>query len=395
MRSVMNKTSRAVVIKGLAFAAVLVVIAVLIIPQFPGGAQKSQAQIVVLPIASGDFEKAIAPRNFVFPSDHGPHPDFQTEWWYYTGNLDSSEGQHFGFELTFFRRALQPSSARIARNSDWATQQVYMAHFTLTDVSSGSFRYFEQLSRGAAGLAGALGQPVFSVWLNNWSVQQIAPDEYHLQSSQQDIRLDLMLKDLKGPILEGDHGYSQKGAEVGNASYYYSETRLQTQGTLTVGMENYQVNGASWMDHEFSTSALSTNEVGWDWYALQLNDGSELMMYSLRHSDGSQDLFSSGTVIYPDGSTRSFKLSDFKITHTTTWRSPHSGAVYPADWTVQIPSENLTLQVQPYLADQELNVSFIYWEGAVKVNGSRAGQALSGSGYVELTGYAASMQGQF
>jgi predicted secreted hydrolase len=243
-------------------------------------------------------------------------------------------------------------------------------------------------------LAGATGQPEFSVWLSNWSVQQTAPDEYHLQSSQQDIRLDLKLKDVKGPILEGDHGYSQKGAEPGNASYYYSETRLQTQGSLSVGGQNFNVNGDSWMDHEFSTSALAANEVGWDWYALQLSDGSELMMYALRHSDGSQDPYSSGIIILPDGTTRLLKPADFKITSTRSWRSPHSGAVYPADWTVQIPSENLTLHVRPYLADQELNVSFIYWEGAVKVTGARNGVSLSGSGYVELTGYAASMQGQ-
>ena len=389
MRSATNKP-------WLAFIAVLIVTIAIIFPPFHSEPQKRQAEIVVTPTASSaGFEKATGPRNFVFPLDHGPHPNFQTEWWYYTGNLVSSSGQHFGYELTFFRRALQPPSARVSRSSDWATQQVYMAHFTLTDVSGKRFRYFEQLSRGAAGLAGALGQPDFSVWLNNWSVQQTAPDEYHLQSFQQDIRLDLRLKDLKGPILEGDHGYSQKGAEPGNASYYYSETRLQTQGTLAVGGNNFQVNGASWMDHEFSTSALSANEVGWDWYALQLSDGSELMMYALRHSDGSQDPYSSGVIIAPDGTTRLLKPADFKITQKAAWRSPHSSTVYPADWTVQIPSEHLSLQVQPYLADQELNVSFIYWEGAVKVNGTRAGAALSGSGYVELTGYAASMQGQF
>ncbi|MDR3576235.1 MAG: lipocalin-like domain-containing protein [Anaerolineaceae bacterium] len=395
MRSVMNK-SRLAVVKRVFVLAVLLLCTASLIPTFPSGSQKSRSQIGLSPtLATSDFEKAIGPRDFVFPLDHGAHPNFQTEWWYYTGNLEGPKGQHFGYELTFFRRALQPPSDRLARSSDWATQQVYMAHFTLTDVSNGSFRYFEQLSRGAAGLAGALGQPEFSVWLNNWSVQQISSDEYHLQSAQQDIRLDLMLKDLKGPILEGNHGYSQKGAEPGNASYYYSETRLQTQGTLAVGGQNYLVNGFSWMDHEFSTSALPAYEVGWDWYALQLSDGSEVMMYALRHSNGSQDPFSSGIIIHPDGTTQLLKPSDFMITHAGTWRSPHSGAVYPSDWTIKIPSEQLTLQVQPYLADQELNVTFIYWEGAVKVSGIKAATAVSGSGYVELTGYAASMQGQF
>ncbi|HZW03282.1 MAG TPA: lipocalin family protein, partial [Anaerolineaceae bacterium] len=199
----------------------------------------------------------------------------------------------------------------------------------------------------------------------------------------------------KGPVLQGDEGYSLKGAEPGNASYYISQTRLETSGTVTVGGSDHAVRGASWMDHEYSTSALGPGLVGWDWFSIQLDDETELMLFTLRREDGEIDPFSSGTVISADGSTRPLDRDDFAVTVTATWRSPHSGAEYPAGWRIEIPSENLTLTVSPRLADQELNLSFVYWEGAVQVRGARDGQAVAGSGYIELTGYAESMQGQF
>lgn len=353
-----------------------------------------RAQLIAPATQATGFARADGPRPLVFPADHGPHLDYQTEWWYYTGNLDSADGRRWGYQLTFFRRALTPPALRQARASNWATDQAYMAHFALTDVAGKRHRAFERLSRGAAGLAGAQAAPV-SIWLQDWRVQEIEPDVYRLTAAQDDVALDLTLIDRNGPILQGDRGYSQKGPDPGNASYYYSLTRLESSGTISIGGVLHQVNGSSWMDHEFSTSALAADQVGWDWFALQLDDGSELMAFQIRKADGSIDPFSSGTFIAPAGSTRRLGRDDFSISVGATWRSPRSGATYPAAWTVVVPSAGLTLDIKPYLADQELNVSFTYWEGAVHITGERNGRAVTGSGYIELTGYAGSMAEQF
>jgi len=358
------------------------------------GGPQVRAQLLAPVSEATGFARAEGPRPLTFPADHGPHLDYQTEWWYYTGNLDTSDGRHFGYQLTFFRRALVPPAQRQARASNWATDQAYMAHFALTDIASKRYQAFERLSRGAAGLAGAQAVP-YSAWLEDWRVEEVEPNVYRLRAAQDNIALDLTLQGRKGPILQGDGGYSQKGPDPGNASYYYSLTRLESSGSVRVGDALYQVNGLSWMDHEFSTSALAADQVGWDWFALQLDDGSELMVFQIRKVDGSVDPFSSGTLIAPDGGTRHLSRDDFSITVGATWRSPHSGATYPAAWTVKVPSTGLTLEIKPYLADQELDLSYHYWEGAVRIGGERAGRAVSGSGYIEMTGYAGSMGGQF
>lgn len=353
-----------------------------------------QAQLVATADDAAGFARAEGLRPLEFPADHGPHPDYQTEWWYYTGNLETGGGRHFGYQLTFFRRALVPPAQRQDRPSNWAANQVYMAHFALTDVAGGRYQAFERFARGAAGLAGAQGTP-YHVWLEDWSAEEVEPNVVRLRATQDGLTIDLLLTDRKGPILQGDGGYSQKGPEPGNASYYYSQTRLASSGTVQVVDEIYQVNGLSWMDHEFSTSALAPDQVGWDWFALQMDDGRELMVFQIRKVDGSVDPFSSGTLVTPDGSTRHLSRDDFEIRVGDTWRSPHSGATYPSQWTVRVPLADLTLDVEPYLADQELNVSYAYWEGAVQIRGEQAGSVISGSGYVEMTGYANSMQGQF
>jgi predicted secreted hydrolase len=261
-------------------------------------------------------------------------------------------------------------------------------------VGGSSHQAYERLSRGAAGLAGAEAAP-FQVWLEDWSVEEVEAGIYRLTAEQDGIGLDLRLVDRKGPVLQGDRGYSQKGPEPGNASYYYSLTRLESSGTIQVSGAEYAVEGLSWMDHEFSTSALSAGQVGWDWFSIQLDDGCELMLFELRRADGSIDPYSSGTFVAPDGSTTHLAEGDFTLTVERTWHSPHSGAEYPAGWAINMPALGLALRVEPYLADQELNVSYTYWEGAVGVSGERDGQPVAGTGYVELTGYAESMQGQF
>lgn len=344
--------------------------------------------------ADSSFARADGQTPVTFPDDFGPHPEYQTEWWYYTGNLRAQDGRHFGFQLTFFRRALLPPGEWLARESRWDATQAYMAHFAITDTRGERHAAFERLSRGAAGLAGAQAQP-FKVWLEDWTIEQTGAQDYRLYAAQDDVRLELNLRDLKGPVLQGDAGYSQKGPESGNASYYFSQTRLQAQGTLSVSGASYPVSGFSWMDHEYSTSALSQGQVGWDWFSIQLDNDSELMLFQIRRDDGSIDPFSSGAYIAPDGSTRQLSRQDFQIDVLDTWRSPITGAIYPSRWRIQIPALQLSLELTPHLADQELDLTYAYWEGAVSASGQIAGIDIFGDGYVELTGYTGSMAGEF
>jgi predicted secreted hydrolase len=344
--------------------------------------------------SSEGFQRAAPGRQLVFPEDHGPHNDFQTEWWYFTGNLAAESGARYGYQLTFFRRALASPADRAERDSSWATDQVYFAHFTLTDVEGNSHRAFERFSRGSAGLAGAELGP-FQVWLEDWEVREIGPDRYALQAAEEDLSLNLILTDRKGPVLHGQDGYSPKGPEAGNASYYYSLTDLASEGEIQVDGDWVEVRGKSWMDHEFSTSALGPDQIGWDWFSIQLDDGTELMLFQIRKSDGSIDPVSSGTLIDPQGRSTPITRSEMEIIVQDTWRSPQSEATYPSAWTLRLPTQSLILVLEPLIAEQELNVSTTYWEGAVRVEGERGGESMSGYGYVEMTGYAESIAGQF
>jgi predicted secreted hydrolase len=385
---------------GIPLLALLVAIPLLLLGREEAGQVQARLVSVVNEApddpASGDggagYLRAEGPIDLQFPADHGPHPDYRTEWWYYTGNLVGDGGEPFGYQLTLFRRALAPPASRAERESAWAANQVYMGHFALTDVARKRYNAFERFARGAAGLAGAGAAP-FQVWLEDWRVEEVEPGVARLQAAQEDLALDLTLIDQKGPILQGDRGYSPKGPD--NASYYYSLTRLETSGVVQVGETAYQVGGLSWMDHEWSTVSLADDQVGWDWFSIQLDDGGELMVFQLRQEDGRIDPFSSGAFIAPNGGARHLGRDEFEIRVDDEWRSPHTGATYPAGWTASVPALDLTLEIEPQLADQELTVSYAYWEGAVRVEGQRAGQAVQGVGYVELTGYAGSMQGQF
>jgi predicted secreted hydrolase len=336
-------------------------------------------------IATAGFARVTTPREFVFPLDHGPHPEYAIEWWYYTGNLDSAQGRHFGYQLTFFRIGLTSQPA--ARASDFATSNIYMAHFALTDVATQKFYAFERFSRGAAGLAGAQGQP-FRVWLEDWAAAGAGADglPMRLQAAQDDVAIDLTLAGGKPIVLQGDRGLSKKSDEPGNASYYYSLTRMPTRGTIRVGAETSDVSGLSWMDREWSTSSLGANAVGWDWLAVQLSDGRDLMYAQLRDATGAA-IYSDGMLVEQAGSTRRLAPSEVVLEATGKWTSPRSGGRYPAAWRLRIPSQALDLRLTPYLADQELPLTTVYWEGAVKIEGSAAGTPISGNGYVELTGY--------
>ncbi len=342
-------------------------------------------------LLSGDgdagFAKAIEPRDFVFPEDHGPHPGFRNEWWYVTGNLDGNGGRRFGFELTIFRFALTPSLPAAASN--WRSNQVYVAHFAVTDADRNRFLAAERYSRGALGLAGAQSSP-FRVWIEDWEIAALqagTPERWRLRASDRGFSLDLELAAQKPPVLNGDAGLSQKSAEPGNASYYYSITRWLTEGSLKLGDDEFHVSGLSWLDREWSTSALAADQLGWDWFALQLSDGSELMFYNLRKLDGSQDELSAGTWVDADGKSVHLEREHVELTVTDSWESPEGG-VYPSRWTLRVPGKGLALDITPVMADQELFTTVRYWEGAVDVQGQRRGAPIDGRGYVELTGYA-------
>jgi predicted secreted hydrolase len=365
-------------------------------PSMEKSASGQAGVIEYLPVAvEGNFARAEAPIPFEFPKDHGAHNDFQTEWWYYTGNLATESGRRFGYQLTFFRRAVVPPEMRIDRPSDWSVEQVYLAHFSLTDVQTGQFYANEKIGRGAAGLAGAVGEPAYQVWLDEWQVVQVGENEYLIQAKTDQVAVELQLINRKGEILQGEEGYSRKGEEAGNASYYISQTRLETRGKITVSDIDYTVSGLSWMDHEFSTSALGEDQVGWDWFSLQLNNDTEIMLFTLRKEDGSIDRFSSATLILADGRAQRFNANQFIVEVKEQWLSPKTGAVYPSRWQIFIPEVDILLDVRPLIPDQELVVSYIYWEGAVFAQGNMGDQAVSGYGYVELTGYGQSMRGRF
>lgn len=332
------------------------------------------------------FARATVPRDFRFPDDHGPHPEFRHEWWYFTGNLRAPGGRRFGYQLTFFRFALSPDP--VDRGSRWATNQAYMAHFAVTDARGNRFRFFERTARGALGLAGATSRP-FRVWLDDWFAEGEGTSTLpiRLRASEGGTSVDLTLDSARPVVPQGDRGLSRKGAAPGNASYYFSMTRLATRGNVRVEDTSFQVEGTSWLDREWGTSSLEKGQSGWDWFALQLSDGRDLMFYRLRRRDGGDDPFSAGTLVLPDGAFRPLSSDDVRIESLEQWRSPESGALYPSRWRFRIPSEGLELEVVPRIADQELRAAVRYWEGAVEVRGTSRGKPVEGDGYVELTGY--------
>lgn len=329
---------------------------------------------------------------FDFPTDYGAHPDFKTEWWYFTGNLFAGNGRRFGYELTLFRSALAPPDSLDDTETGWTTRQIYMGHFSLADPETGTFHAYERFSRGAAGLAGAESPP-FRIWLNDWNMASVypsRPDELfplRLQAEEEGVAIDLTLNAVKPLVLQGDQGWDPKGAGSGNASYYYSFTRMETSGTVTIPDGAFSVTGQSWKDHEWSTSALGPDEIGWDWFALQLDDGREIMYYQLRREDGTISPFTGGTLVEADGSKRHLTAEDVDLVVLDRWTSNVSGAEYPVSWDLRIPKEDLLLSVSAVMPNQELNVSVRYWEGAVDISGTSDDSPVSGVGYVELTGY--------
>jgi predicted secreted hydrolase len=335
------------------------------------------------------FARALEPVPFSFPEDHGAHPEYRTEWWYYTGNLQSAGGDDYGFQFTIFRNALTPKA--VARDATLASNQVYMAHFAVSDGPARAHYSFERFSRGAGGLAGAQGEPTYGVWLEDWSAREVEPGVVQIVASAQHadgpVTIDLTLRETRPPILQGEQGLHQKGLEAGNASYYYSLPGLETSGEVTTPAGTVAVTGLSWMDHEYGTSALGGDALGWDWFSLQLDNGAALMLYEIRQPEGATPLPLTGALAWPDGTQIPITERDFTITPTRTWTSPRTAATYPVEWEIAVPSQELQVKVSPLIDDQEMQVSFIYWEGAVRAEGMMQGAPVAGRGYVELTGY--------
>ena len=337
-------------------------------------------------IPSG-FRTADGSRPLTFPEDFGAHEDFRTEWWYYTGNLQTAQGRYFGFELTIFRLGLQAPAVRLPTDSGWYDRSIYFAHFAVSDIEHERFYAFERYARPGPGLAGAQAVP-YRVWIEDWSIAENSSGVYRLQASQDEIILDLALTDEMGVILHGEKGYSRKGDLPTNASYYYSQPRLHANGTLQVDGTPYQVSGLAWKDHEFSTSVLDEDQIGWDWFSLQYEDGSALMLFQLRERNGQTSASSSGTFISPDGTTHALSKADFDVGVLDEWRSPHTQGLYPGAWEIRLREPDCIVNVRPWMADQEIHFSAVtYWEGAVRFEGTCGENPVRGNGYVELTGY--------
>jgi predicted secreted hydrolase len=346
---------------------------------------------------TGEWQQAIASRTWKFPEDHGAHPAFRTEWWYFTGNLSGRDGARYGYQLTFFREGVRfvPEHPE----NPWSVRDLFLAHLTVTDVSRGTFQAEDLLSRSGPKLAGALSGKM-DVHVLGWSAR-MTDGVIYLEARRNGLELELELTPRKPAVLHGHKGLSLKGPGAGEASYYVSFTDLETRGTITTcrGGRRITASGTSWFDHEFGSNMLAEDQAGWDWFGLHLSDGRDLMVYFLRGTDGSTETTSSGTLVEPGGRTIHLEHAEISLNILDRWRSPRSGAVYPCRWRLAVPAAGIELVVSPLLPDQELLTSslpdLIYWEGAVAGEGTSGGRRVGCEGYAELTGYAGNFRGIF
>lgn len=330
------------------------------------------------------YAPALPGYHYAFPRDHFNHPKYGTEWWYYTGNLQTKDGHRFGFELTFFRQA----TSHEASPSPWYVHDVYMAHLALSDVSGGQYYAAERLNRAGPGIAG-VDAAAGTIWNGNWKTQ-IGMRSHTLRGVGENFRIELEVAPQKEPVIHGQNGVSQKAEGKGHASHYISFTRMTTAGVVVLKGKRYTVEGDTWMDHEFFSESMQGDEIGWDWLSIQLDDRSELMLYRLRHRDGSVDPYSSGTYVDNAGKVLHLALQDFSMTSAgEAWKSGRTGATYPIDWSVTIPELKLQIDISTPLKSQEFVSRFgpSYWEGAIDIRGRRQNQAVRGTGYLEMTGY--------
>jgi predicted secreted hydrolase len=345
-------------------------------------------------LASAEGWRQAAPGyRFAFPRDHGSHPPYRIEWWYYTGNLESADGRRFGYQLTFFRTGVVVEPAIKSR---WAVRDLYLAHFAVSDIEAKSFHSFERINRAGVGWAGAETDR-YRVWNEDWQAR-LDGNDHMLKATEGGFEIDLRLTPARAEVIHGENGLSQKGGAAGNASYYYSVTRFEVTGSLVAGGERFAVKGSSWMDHEFGTSFLEPGQMGWDWFSIQLDDGRDLMLFQLRRSDGSIDPRSSGTLIDREGRATHIPFGTFTLAPAREWRSPESRAAYPVAWTIDLADYGLKLDAQAAFDDQELRATestgVTYWEGSIRIEGTAGNQGVTGRGYLEMTGYAGQSMGE-
>jgi predicted secreted hydrolase len=343
-----------------------------------------------------EFKRALPGRSFSFPRDHFSHPEFKTEWWYYSGHLSDQQKRPFGYQLTFFRTGLK----REARTkSKWAIQNLYFAHLALTDESKKNFQYREKIHRGSLDEAGA-SDKTFRVWIEDWALEGKGPAlrDHFLKAGDPDLGIELTLTPQRKPVIHGESGISQKAEGAGYASHYYSITRLKTEGNIFLRKQAIPVQGISWMDHEFGSSQLREYQAGWDWFSIQLDYGIDLMFYQIRHRNGKIDPYSSGAIVFANGNHQYLPLKDFQIQSLDQWKSSKSGAIYPSRWRIKVPDHRIELTLIPTVQDQELitqeSTRVTYWEGSVKAEGRYQGDSIKGMGYVELVGYAKPFSGK-
>ncbi len=340
-----------------------------------------------------DFKAVDGPCGLEFPRDHAWHPDYRTEWWYYTGNLRADDGERFGFQVTFFRMAEDDGVEVQGEQSAWRAEHIFAAHAAISELTAGRFETGEKMSRAALGMAGVSADDgSFEVFVNGWRAV-ITSRGHKVSARGPRFSIDLELVPEKLPVLHGDSGYSRKGESPTEASCYYSITRMRSSGKITVDGRERSVSGTSWMDHEFSSASLNPGSAGWDWFSLQLSDGSELMVYLIREKTGGFGSVSSGTYVDHGGTVRHLGSGDFRIGILDTWKSPRTGAVYPSRWRMEVVPLGLRLEINPNMRDQEVQspetTRVTYWEGSVSAKGTTGRETpVTGEGYVELTGYA-------
>jgi predicted secreted hydrolase len=343
--------------------------------------------------AQADWRTALPGWKYEFPGDHGNHPEFKTEWWYFSGNLTAADGRAFGYQLTFFRQGVMPLDADIIPLSHFVTNSVKFAHFAVSDLSGSAFHFFRRLSRGAYGEAG-FGAGSRLAWIEDWSCTLGDDGAFRIRANADDLSLELTLKAAKPLVIHGRDGVSQKSEGEGRASHYYSFTRLSSEGVLRMGEQQFAVSGLSWFDHEWATNQLAANQVGWNWFGLQLDDGSDLMLIHFRTKDGERDPHSAGTFVDPNGVATPLSEADFTLDRVDTWSSSETSGRYPVAWRITIPRLHIRLDLRAALKDQELRLKPIaYWEGSVRAQGTAGDRNVKGSGYLEMTGYAGPIVG--
>jgi predicted secreted hydrolase len=345
------------------------------------------AVLLLATTAMAQYRAALPGYRYKFPLDHFNHPDFQTEWWYYTGNVKSVDGHRFGFELTFFRLGVDRD---VNATATWEVRDLYLAHLALSDLDGGKFLHAERSNRAGPGIAG-VSDAERRVWNGNWQVDWRG-DEQVLQAFDERVALQLTLRSAKAPVIHGENGVSQKAEGKGHASHYISLTRLNTEGEIELDGRKFQVSGTAWMDHEFFTHQLEAEQVGWDWVSIQLPDNTELMLFHIRRKDGAIDRYSSGTFVDARGNSTHLRKDEFTLEPAgTTWTSPVTGAAYPLRWRISVPKLDIALESTTSLPSQELaspgGLVPAYWEGAVVFAGRKGGLPISSVGYLEMTGY--------